>query len=442
MSMKIPPAWKEEGKKLGLAALKAALNNWGFKLLALFRAVVLWAGLISQAPTLTREKTFENVTINLTNTESLKRNGLIVVTDLSSQLKNATLEADVPQMQYDNAQGSYYNARMDLSRITQTGVQEVRVLTTSSSTYGTVTSTKPATLQIEVDEYITRYRIPTAVEVVGEPPEGFYAASPTLDPPVVAVSGPRSLVEKIVRAEVVLDQSGLPAREGTVRTAAQFSLVDKDGKAIESSMLEITSESVLLDSVILEQQLYSYKTIALGDLALVSGTPASGYEVKSVTVTPAQVTVAARSAVLDNLGTVYPEGSVSVDGVTESFTQQVKVRKPSGVVSLSSDSITVAVEIGPVIQSKSFGDMRLETVGTEDGFKCQLSYKYAGVTVQGPKLWVDELRSNSITLICNVSGLGEGVYEIPVICEVKDDEGQTYTVEIVPETVTATITAE
>ena len=34
------------------------LENWGTKLLAIFIAVALWAGLITQDPALTREKVF------------------------------------------------------------------------------------------------------------------------------------------------------------------------------------------------------------------------------------------------------------------------------------------------------------------------------------------------------------------------------------------------
>ncbi|MGN1020659.1 MAG: YbbR-like domain-containing protein, partial [Aristaeellaceae bacterium] len=190
MTDKTPSRGQGGWKQLAKAALRMLLNNWGFKLLALVLAIGLWAGLISQDPSLTREKVFNDVTINVTGNETIKRNGLIVVSDLDSLLQNATLRVDVPQMQYQSAQATYYNARIDLSRITQTGVQEVRVLTTNSTAYGNVSEVNPATLEIEVEEYITRYRIPVAVDTVGAVPDGYYATTPSLDPPLVAVSGP------------------------------------------------------------------------------------------------------------------------------------------------------------------------------------------------------------------------------------------------------------
>ncbi|MGN0779357.1 MAG: YbbR-like domain-containing protein [Aristaeellaceae bacterium] len=433
---------REQGgwKELALAVLRVATHNWGFKLLALVLATALWAGLISQDPTLTREKIFTDVTLNVTGSETIKRNGLMVVSDLNSLLQGATLKADVPQMQYQNAQASYYNARIDLSRITQTGVQEVRVLTSNSTAYGSVSEVSPATVSIEVEEYITRYRIPVRVDTVGTVPVGYYATLPTLDPPLVTVSGPRSLVEKVACAEVVLDQSTLPEREGEIRTAVPFRLLDEQGNPVESTLLEVIGQSVLLDSVVVEQTMYSTRTIALSDLGLVSGTPAAGYEVKSVAITPEQVTAAGDEDALAVLDTLYPEGSVSVEGASQSFQQQVKVRKPSELVNLSSDSITVAVEIGPVIRSRIFTNVKISVTGVEDGQRAATDIRNVDVTITGAQLWVAALKSNALTLVCDASGLAEGTYQLPVICQVADSEGQTFSVEVAPETVTVTIT--
>ena len=188
------------GRELLRSLGRLLTHNWGAKILSLFLAVVLWAGLITQDPTLTREKNFTDVTISVSGTDSIKRNGFIVVSDLSAVLGGATLRVEVPQMQYQNAQASHYNLRIDLSRVTQAGVQDIKVQSTNSSTYGSVEEITPAVVQIEVEEYVTRYRIPVNVNTVGDAPRGYYAGTPSLDPPMVAVSGPRSLVEQIVRA--------------------------------------------------------------------------------------------------------------------------------------------------------------------------------------------------------------------------------------------------
>ena len=185
------------------------IHNWPTKLLALLLAIILWGGLITQYPTLTREKHFSSVSVSVSGEESVKRNGFIVTSDLTSLLGDVSLTADVPQMQYANAKATNYNVRIDLSRISSAGEQEIRILSTNSSTYGTVSSIQPSTVTIDVEEYITRFRIPVSVQTVGSAPEGYYAGAATLDPPTVTISGPKSMVDKIVRAEVVLELNNL-----------------------------------------------------------------------------------------------------------------------------------------------------------------------------------------------------------------------------------------
>lgn len=414
-------------------------NNWGFKLLALLISIVLWAGLITQDPTLTREKVFDDVNINVTGKDALQRNGLIVVSDLTTLLQDAQLRVDVPQMQYATVSASNYNVRVDLSRINATGVQEIKVLSTNSTTYGIVEEVWPATIEIEVDEYITRYRIPVNVNAVGNAPEGYYAGTAQPDPPLVAVSGPKSLVEKIVQAEVVLERDHLPAREGTVRTAAAFYLLDNQGNRVESNLLSVTSESVLLDSVVVEQDMYSTKSMNISDISMVSGKPADGYEVKSVSFTPDVVKAAGRAVNLELLDTLYTASTVDVTGKTESFQQQVKVRRPTELIYLSADTITVEVEIGPVIQQKEMTDQRVRIINLDEELRANASVEKASLVITGPKLWVQGLRSYHISLTCDAAGLEPGEHEVPIVCTIQNDEGQTYTVDINPATVQLTV---
>lgn len=433
------PPKNDRWKEITQIIWRAVKNNWGFKLLALLLAIVMWSGLITQDPSLTREKVFNDVTITVAGTETIKRNGMIVTTDLDELLENAQLRVDVPQMQYSNVTASTFNVRIDLSRVTTTGTQEIKVLTTNSVTYGTVSEVTPSSIQIEVEEYITRYRIPVNVNAVGEPPEGYYAGTAQPDPPMVAVSGPKSLVDRIVQAEAVLEQANLPAREGSIRTAAAFYLLDEEGNRVESDLLSVTSESVLLDSVVVEQSMYATKDMELSGLSLISGKPADGYEVKSVTCTPEIIKAAGRAVNLELLDTLYAGSTVDVTGKEESFQQQVKVRRPTELVYLSADTVTVEVEIGPIIKQQDFSGQKVELTNLGDGLRASLGSKTANVSVTGPQLWVKGLRSYHISLSCDAAGLMEGEYDLPVVCTIQNDDGQTYTVDVDPATIHVTI---
>ena len=437
------PAPKNDNRAraLLLKALKALAHNGGFKILALLLAVLLWAGLITQDPNLTRERTFSDVNVTVSGSETLHRNGFIVTSDLDEVLGNVTLRVAIPQMQYQNAQSSYYNARIDLSRISEAGTQIVRV-TTSNSSYGTVLEISPSEVEITVEEYTTRYRIPVRVNSVGSAPDGFYASAPTADPPMITVSGPRSLVERIICAEARIDLPSIPAREGLNRMAVPFSLLDETGQAIESSLLEITSESVLLDSVVIEQQLYSLKAIPLSDTGLIRGTPASGYEVKSVSITPEIITVAGSADVLAELDALYPDSYMDISGLTESINQRLRLRDPGGLAYTSTNTVTVAVEVGPVIQSKVFNNIRLSVENVGSGLTSSSEVRYGSVTVSGPQLWLAHLKQSAISLYCDASGLSEGDYRLPLLCAIRGGEDQPYSVEVSPSIIDVSLTAK
>ena len=73
---------KAIGKKMFILLRHIVLHNGWVKLLALLISLILWAGLISQDETLTRDKTFQNVSVSVTGNETLRNNGYIVVSDL------------------------------------------------------------------------------------------------------------------------------------------------------------------------------------------------------------------------------------------------------------------------------------------------------------------------------------------------------------------------
>ena len=440
--MSNPPKTDNRFLALLRRLLKSLVRNGGSKVLALLLALLLWAGLITQDPSLTRERTFSDVNVTVSGSDTLHRNGFIVTSDLDEALDNVTLRAAIPQMQYQNAQASNYNARIDLSRITEPGEQSVRITTSSSNTYGTVLDVSPAEVTITVEEYITRYRIPVRVNSVGSVPDGFYASNPSADPPMVAVSGPASLVKQIVCAEATIGLNSIPAREGINRMAVPFQLLGSSGEVIESDLLEITSESVLMDSVVIEQQLYSLKTIPLSDTGLIRGGPGKGYEIKSVSITPESIIVAGNADVLAELDALYPESYVDISGLTESINKQLRLRDPGGLAYTSTNTITVAVEIGPVIQSSTFSNLNLTVENVGDGLTATLGIRYGSVTVSGPQLWLENLKKSSIKLFCDASGLSEGEYQLPILCTIADSDDQPYSVEVAPVALDVSIKAK
>ncbi|NLB37642.1 MAG: hypothetical protein GX810_00130, partial [Clostridiales bacterium] len=178
-------------------------------------------------------------------------------------------------------------------------------------------------------------------------PSGFYGQPPSGDPTLVAVAGPRSMVERIARCVVTYDQALLPAQAGTQYTALPFALVDAENKTLDSTLLSVTSESVLLDTLLVEQTLHPMKTADINLSGITMGTPSEGYHVVSVTADPTYVSVAGPPDFLRSLDLIDVDTVINIAGVTETLIRAVRVVRPTEAVYITGDVIYVTVQIAP-----------------------------------------------------------------------------------------------
>lgn len=417
------------------------LNNWPLKLLSLTIALALWAGLITQDPTLRREKSFRNVTVAVNNAEILKRNGYIVTDDVEALLAGVDVEVEVPQMQYTAAQPGNYNIRVDLNRLERRpGLQELPILYTSTTTYGDVISVDPPTITVMVEEYVTLESVPVNIVQTGEAPEGFYAVGVMSDPSWVTVSGPRSLVELVDRVEVVMDMASLDPREGQVIRSLPFVLLDAQGTPIVSDMLQVTRESVLRERINVSVTLYTMREISVLDAQLYQGRPAEGYEVTDVYVTPSYVTVAGLRSIVESVELLQPGRLVSVAGATETVVATLDLARPLNLQWMSTNKVTVTVVIRPVQQTVRLEGVPVSLTGLPEGWTADAPAS-AAVSVTGPGDLLRDVTAQDVQLTCDVSGLSAGVYELPLLCTAPGLAAGDVLLETDPLTLTVTLTA-
>lgn len=337
----------QQSRAIVLWLKKYILHNWPWKLLSFLIALLLWGGLITQDDSLTREKTFSEVTINVTNADTLRRNGYIVVDGLDD-LPLLKMRVEVPQRMYGTVSASNYNPRIDLSALKATGEQTLPVRFTNTTTYGSVSDLSVESVVVTVEEYISRSRIPVRLNIIGQLAENLYATAPTSDPLYVTVSGPKSLVNNVVRCVVDYDLS-LISDTGTERTAVPFKLVDSSGNSIDTSSIEVTSESVLLDTILVEQNIYASKKLPVNALGITTGSPAGGYTIKSITVEPASLLVAGTDNWIEN-STVFQLSDfitekINVTGANTTIHRSIRISKNADISYFSQDTLLITIEI-------------------------------------------------------------------------------------------------
>ena len=329
-------------------ALSRILGSRAFLMLLSFGAALLfWSVLVASDGTLTRQKFFPSVPVSVTGESALQSRGYIVMDDIASLVPSVRMTVEVTQQNYDRVTGNSYNPHFDLSQITGEGENVISIAYTSQL-YGPVVACDPSTVTVNVERYVTR-RVPVVIEVAGEAPQGFYLNSSRTDPTMLSVSGPQSLISSVTRAVVTLDASLLSGERPSDRASLGVVLQDASGEIVENSRIQITNQTVITDSVVVETELVPAKTVPLDIDAFVTGRPEKGYELTGVTLSQESLLVAAPQETLDAITVLTTEQPLSIDGATGDVTGYVRLRRPSGLNNTLPAEIAVTAHISPTI---------------------------------------------------------------------------------------------
>ena len=321
------------------------LHNGWLKLIAIVISLCLWAGLISQDESITRDKSFQDVRVAVQGTEIMKNNGYIVVTDLEGLTADFT--AAVPQKQYEAADPSIYNVRLDLSRINQTGSQKINIDKSYSKQFGKVTSITPDSVIVEIEKYLPK-SIPIRARLTSSKPDGIWYVL-SCEPTTFMIRGPESVVKEVSYARADIDPEDIDWSEGQYSGAFKFKLFNRAGEEIDTKYISITSANIETDNVIVTFTILPEKMFYTSDLIKITGTPAKGYKVTNVRISPETIKVADTSDILDEMDTLYIDNdTVNIDRAKDDVTTQIQVYKPTDNSQMvNGTTITVTVDIEP-----------------------------------------------------------------------------------------------
>ena len=402
-------------------------------------AVVCWSALVASDGTLTRQKTFANVAVTVTGEAALKSRGYIVMDDILEKVPAVKMTVEVTQANYNRVSGTAYNPHFDLSQITGEGENELSVTYYSSQLYGPVVSCEPASITVNVERYITR-RVPVVLEMTGTIPEGLYLDSYKTDPTTLSVSGPQSLVASVARVVARLDQSALSERRMTDRSALNIELQDSQGNVVVSDKLEITNQSVITNSVVVETELVPMKNVPLEAQSFVTGKPAEGYELTAIELAEETVPVAARQELLDAIDALTTDSPLNIGGATEDVTGYVRLKKLTGVENTLPTEIGVTARISEKQTECTLRRLPIQTDGLADHLTASLSTASTTAQRTGGYTFINALDASSVHLFVDVSGLEEGVYTLPV--QIHIDNAPEFTCALSSPEVTVTLQAK
>ena len=393
--------WRRRLKRLARAGWNALAHNIGLKLLSLLLAILLWNYVISTNTSITRARTINGLTGYVTGQSTLSANGLALLRNPADELSNISVTVEAPQTYYTRVSAENVQVRLDLSSVRTAGTQEVPLQATSA--YGRVTEISPESLTLTFEAQDSR-SVPINATLTGRMQDDYWYNMTRINPSNLSVSGAASVVRSISSAAAYVDVTG---HRVPFTQAQPYVLIDTStGGEISQEMLNRSSSSVSVSV-----DVYPTKELPVStDLAnVITGQPAEGYVVQSVSMQPETVTVAADQELLEGLTELMVE-PVNVDGQSQSFMARAAISQLSGLRNLSSEQVYVNVVISEASISSWIDNVGVLVTGKGEGLSVQ--YNALRVYVTGPRSDVERIQEEGVFASLDLSGLAAGTYEI------------------------------
>jgi YbbR domain-containing protein len=372
--------------------VRTIVHNWPLKVAAIVVATLLYAGLVvSQDSTVYPGP----VTVLAVN----QPDGSVVTNDLR----------DVTQIRYiapadvGRLAARDFRATVDVSAVKPDGNPvNVRVSVEATDPRVTVLEWSPRSIQVVLDE-----SIPKVVDVIvdrGTPPLGLDVGTTTVDPARVTITGPSAAVNRVVavRASTPIDPSGLD-----VDREVEPDPIDAAGEIVPGVDVEPRTVHVTIPVFTNKES----RTLPVN--VMLAGTPAAGFRIASVVVTPLVVSVEGDQDQLTEL-IQADTAPVPVFGATSDVDATVTLALPAGVVPIGAGIVTVTVRIEAVTETRTFtAGIRLD--GQQPGLAYDLAPNRVLLILFGSVADLDRLASAPLVVGVNVATLEPGTHEVPVV---------------------------
>ena len=414
-------------QKNNLHPILEKMRGWlttrlGFKLLSIALAVLLWVIVVYNDESITRSRTLNGLSALLNGQNSLSSNSLALTENPLTELSgNITVELDVPQAQYSLVNENNVRVWLDLSSIRTAGTQLVPLNVTC--TYGTVKNVFPSTVQVDVEALDSR-SVPLNATLSGRDQSYWYNIR-SLNPSTITVSGASSIVQNIAQGRLEVDVTNMS--EATAR-AYPFTLYDYSGNEVSQDLLSRTSSSVTASI-----EVFPTKELTVScDLEdIIQGRVADGYEVKSISVSPPTITVAADQSLLDSLTEIAIE-PIEVESVDRSFTVRRSISKLSDIRYFSTEQVYVTVEIAESVDSVALSNVPVVLLNTPDPLEVTDTPDTINVRITGAVSEISDLTVDMLQATVDLSQAAAGVNSYPVQISVPGRPNLTF--EITPST--------
>ncbi len=272
-----------------------------------------------------------------------------------------------------------------------------------------IVSVSPRTITFTLEPLVTQ-TLNVDLSISGEPAIGYQAGDASLEPVEVVVAGAQSQVQKVTRARVSVNLSGI--RENFDQTLTVEVLDDK-GKKVDG--VTVSPETVHV--VLPVSQQGGYRDVAVK--VTIIGRVAGGYRLTDISVFPPVVTIfSADPLLVSNLPGVVETQPLDLQNVQNDINTRLSLNLPFGVSVIGEQTVLIQAGVSPIESSLTLTGEKVEITGLGNDLTHQVSPNTVDVIISGPLSLLDTVTRQDVRVTVDLTGLTTGTYQITPKVEV------------------------
>lgn len=378
-------------------------DDWGLKLGSVVFAILVWFIVTNFNDPVVQYRVY-NVKVSFRNTNVITDQGQTYeVLDNTNVIDTVTVTG--PRSVIDALNEENIVAVADFNDLTLQNTVAIKLSTNKYSSQIESIRGTIDTVQLNIENLKTK-TLALSTVTSGTVSEGYIIGEVTTDENQVRISGPESVIDEIVRAEVNVPVTGFSQ---DIITDVDIVLMDAEGNPVKSGY--ITSN---ISKVRVKVELLPTKRV--GVEFSTSGKAADGYEATgAVTCEPDTILVAGRAATLQKLDSIVVEEPINITGQAGNMMTLVDIKDslPTGV-KLADTSFDGKISVTVYIDKTTTRMMQLSAaeirwINVPEGYTVELvdpEDRY-NVTFEGLQKNLDALQVSNIIASADLQNILE-----------------------------------
>jgi YbbR domain-containing protein len=377
--------------------LQRWINDLGMILLSLVLAMVVWIVAVQEENPIEEGEFSEPIPIEVRNQPP----GTTFLPAAFEESVRLTIRA--PRSNWVDLRPSKFTAWIDLEG-QGPGDYEVPVQSTCTDRNVRILELKPASVPVRLKEEISR-TVPVQVQLYGSAALGYTINTDQaiIEPNQVTVTGPAPIVEQVTKAtldlylrdvkETYTGRRNVVARQANDEAVGNF-------VTIQPPTVQITIPVV---------QKTGFNEVAVR--AVLTGSVASGYWVRGVTVDPITVLLVGDPAVVSQVSGFVETAPLNISGASANVVERMPLNLPEGASIVGEQGVLVTVNVAA--QQGSLTVSRKPLIrGLSTDLAAKVTPEEVQLTLIGPLARLNDLADEDVYVYVELVDKGIGQYRI------------------------------